>query len=97
MKPFNRWRVAHGPGTHYLMDGGILDVPGEDMDALFDGEQLSEEFKTKAATVFEAAVVAKSESVIEAIEADLVEQFESAVEQIKEENVLLKSQITNSS
>jgi len=25
-----RWRVPHGPGTHVLMDGGILHVPPEE-------------------------------------------------------------------
>jgi hypothetical protein len=35
MKPFGKWRVGHGPGTHYLMDGGILDVPFNDTDAFF--------------------------------------------------------------
>jgi len=32
---FQRWRTPQGPGTHYLMDGGILDVPTKDMDAFF--------------------------------------------------------------
>lgn len=32
---FERWRTPHGPGTHYLMDGGILDVPHADMDAFY--------------------------------------------------------------
>ena len=30
---FSRWRVPQGPGTHVLMDGGILDVPFADTDA----------------------------------------------------------------
>ena len=32
---FTRWRTTSGPGTHYLMDGGILDVPYADTDAFF--------------------------------------------------------------
>ena len=32
---FKRWRVPQGPGTHYLMDGGILDVPTQDTPAFF--------------------------------------------------------------
>ena len=32
---FNKWRVPNGPGTHYLMDGGILDVPYKDTEAFF--------------------------------------------------------------
>ncbi len=35
MRLFGKWRVSHGPGTHYLMDGGILDVPQKDADAFF--------------------------------------------------------------
>jgi hypothetical protein len=57
----------------------------EDMDALFSGEQLSEEFVQKASTIFEAAVLARAEEVIAEAEAELTEQFESAVEEIKED------------
>jgi hypothetical protein len=57
----------------------------EDMDALLGGENLSEEFVTKATTIFEAAVIARAEMVIEEAEAELLEQFEEAVETIKEE------------
>lgn len=32
---FQRWRVPQGPGTHVLMDGGILDVPLADLDAFY--------------------------------------------------------------
>jgi len=53
----------------------------EDMEALFNGEQLSEEFKEKAKTIFEAAVnirVAKIEEQLqEAYEDTLNEQLES--------------------
>lgn len=35
MRLFDKWRVPHGPGTHYLMDGGILDVPFKDTGAFF--------------------------------------------------------------
>jgi hypothetical protein len=66
------------PGAHFQ-------AYGEDMDALFAGEQLSEDFKSKASTIFEAAVIAKAEQVAEAVESELVEQFDAAVEQIKEE------------
>ena len=30
------WAVPRAPGTHTLMDGGILFVPDEDMSAFFD-------------------------------------------------------------
>lgn len=57
----------------------------EDMDALLSGENLSEEFVTKATTIFEAAVVARAEEVIAEAEVALQEQFDVAVEEIKEE------------
>ena len=57
----------------------------EDMDALMSGENLSEEFVSKATTIFEAAVIARAEMVIEEAEAELMEQFEEAVESIKED------------
>ena len=57
----------------------------EDMDALMSGENLSEEFVAKATTIFEAAVIARAEQVIEEAENELMEQFEEAVESIKED------------
>jgi hypothetical protein len=57
----------------------------EDMDALLGGENLSEEFVAKATTIFEAAVIARAEAVIEEAEVELLEQFEEAVETIKED------------
>ena len=57
----------------------------EDMDALLSGENLSEEFVSKATTIFEAAVVARAEEVIAEAEIALQEQFDVAVEEIKEE------------
>ena len=57
----------------------------EDMDALLSGENLSEEFVTKATTIFEAAVIARAEEVITEAEEQLMEEFEVAVEAIKED------------
>lgn len=57
----------------------------EDVDALLSGENLSEDFKQKAATIFEAAVLARAEEVIVEAEQQMMEQFEEAVEQIKED------------
>jgi|LakMenE01Jun11ns_1017448.scaffolds.fasta_scaffold9951750_2 hypothetical protein len=57
----------------------------EDMDALFTGENLSEEFVSKATTIFEAAVLARAEEVIAEAEAELMDQFEAAVEEVKED------------
>jgi hypothetical protein len=56
----------------------------EDIDALVEGEQLSEEFREKAATIFEAAVLSRVKQEVakldEAYEVKIAEQ----VEQIKE-------------
>ena len=57
----------------------------EDIDALLEGEGLSEEFATKATTIFEAAVLARAEEVVALAEAEMMEQFEAAVEEIKED------------
>ncbi len=55
----------------------------EDIDALLSGENLSEEFVTKATTIFEAAVIARSQAIVEEMEAALMEEFEVAVEEVK--------------
>jgi hypothetical protein len=57
----------------------------EDMDAMFTGENLSEEFVSKATTIFEAAVLARAEEVIAEAETELMEQFEAAIEEVKED------------
>jgi hypothetical protein len=65
--------------------GATFQNYGEDVEAMLAGENLSEEFKEKAAMIFEAAVNARANEVIEAAQSDLQEQFEIAVEEIKEE------------
>jgi hypothetical protein len=57
----------------------------EDMDALLSNENLSEEFVSKATTIFEAAVMSRTEAILEDIQNELVIQFEEAVEEIKED------------
>jgi hypothetical protein len=57
----------------------------EDIVALLQGQNLSEEFVSKASTIFESAVYARASEVISDVEAELVEEFQVAVEQIKEE------------
>jgi len=60
----------------------------EDVAALIDGEQLTEEFKQKAATIFEAAVINRVKEEVarldEAYEQAFVEQLSEQVEEIKE-------------
>jgi len=55
----------------------------EDVDALFNGESLSEEFRTKATTIFEAAVQSRVEKIVEDVIADNDKILEEAVEEIK--------------
>ena len=53
----------------------------EDIDAIFSGEELSEEFKTNAKAIFEAAVASR----VTEIETDLQEQFDTKLnEQVGE-------------
>ena len=60
----------------------------EDVDALLSGEELTEEFKFKARTVFEAALNARTEQIEEAIvrqyEEQLVEEIEGIAEALTE-------------
>jgi len=68
-----------------MMQDKMKEKMKEDIDALLSGENLSEEFVAKASTIFEAAVIARAEEVIAESEQELMEQFEVAVEQIKED------------
>ena len=56
----------------------------EDVAALVDGEELSEEFKTKAATIFEAAVVTRVKAEVAKLEEQFEAQLAEQVETIKE-------------
>lgn len=57
----------------------------QDIDALFSGESLSEEFKTKATTIFEAAVRSRVESIVEKIAAENEAIMESTVAELEEQ------------
>ena len=54
----------------------------EDVDALVNGEDLSEEFKTKAATIFEAAIVNRVKEEVTRLE----EEFEAKLEEATAKN-----------
>ena len=56
-----------------------------DVNALLEGENLSDDFKAKATTIFEAAVNSKVQTISEQLQGELTEQFEIAVDKIKEE------------
>lgn len=53
----------------------------EDIDALFSGEELSEEFKDKATTIFEAAVRSRVEAIVEEVVTENEQIMEEAAEE----------------
>lgn len=57
----------------------------EDVDALFNGESLSEEFRTKATTIFEAAVQSRVDSILEDVMAENDKVLTEAVDALKDE------------
>jgi len=57
----------------------------EDVDALFNGESLSEDFRVKATLIFESAVQSRVESIVEEVLAENDSILSEAVEEIKSE------------
>tara|TARA_B100000287_G_scaffold127559_1_gene119580 strand:+ start:1687 stop:2724 length:1038 start_codon:yes stop_codon:yes gene_type:complete len=57
----------------------------EDVDALVAGEELSEEFRTKAVTIFEAAVTSRVNSEVKVVQEAMEESLTEEVEKIKTE------------
>ena len=82
--PKAKQTMQSNPGATFQSYAEDLDM-SDDVNALLEGENLTEEFKQKATTIFEAAVMSRIEVIAEEVEKQLVEQFESAVEEIKEE------------
>jgi hypothetical protein len=82
--PKAKQTMQANPGATFQSYSEDLDM-SDDVNALLEGENLSEEFKQKATTIFEAAVMSRIEVIAEQVEQQLVEQFESAVEEIKED------------
>ena len=56
----------------------------EDVNALIEGEELSEEFKEKAKTIFEAAIISRVNEVKESLEVQYEERLVEEVQQIAE-------------
>ena len=74
-------------GAHSKKEEKEFDV-AEHVDALVAGDDsLSEEFKQKAATVFEAAIKSKVKEIAEEIEADYNKKFEEETTKAKDELV----------
>ena len=65
--------------------GATFQAYHEDIEAMLSGENLSEEFVNKAQVIFEAAVIARATEVAVQLEEELTEQFNIAVEQVKED------------
>jgi hypothetical protein len=57
----------------------------EDVSALTEGEELSEEFKDKAATIFEAAVKSKLRSEVERIEMEKTQEVAEEINTVRDE------------
>ena len=66
------------------IEAGDINV-AEDVAAMFNGEELSEEFVSKATTIFEAAVVSKVNELLETVTVDLEGEMEAAKEEIAEQ------------
>ena len=56
----------------------------EDVEAMFAGQDLSEDFTSKATTIFEAAVVSKVNEVLETVTVDLEAELEAEKQEIVE-------------
>ena len=78
---------AYDPATVYIPTMGAEEVE-EHLSAMFDGQELSEEFMTKAGTIFEAAVNSKINEVAEQLDESykqiLTEQLEEVVGNLAE-------------
>ena len=59
----------------------------EDVNALFAGEELSEEFQDKARTIFETAIKTKAAEITEAVKAEYEAQLSEEVASVKAELV----------
>jgi hypothetical protein len=77
------------PQTMQANPGASFQSYHEDIEAMLSGESLSEDFKSKASMIFEAAVIAKASTVAEEVVAEAVEEleneFNATLEEIKEE------------
>lgn len=74
---------SYGEETE-MEDEFKLDL-SEDINALLEGENLSEEFVQKATTIFEAAVTTRLKMMAEELADEMEKQFESELEQLQEE------------
>jgi len=66
---------------------GKIEKPSmkEDLDALFTGEELTEDFKEKASVIFESAINMRVDALVEEIEAETAAQLEEDKEEFRNE------------
>lgn len=76
-------KASTGNGEPSQLEGIKASVK-EDVDALVNGEDLSEEFKAKAATIFEAAVVTRVKQEVARLEEQYDSKLQEEVESIAE-------------
>jgi hypothetical protein len=68
---------------------------GEHFDAMFDGEELSEQFKEKASTIFEMAVNYRINEITEELESLYEEKLNEKVAELEESYTLQLEDLTN--
>lgn len=70
-----------------MKDAGVKEEISMDhhLEALFNGQELSEDFKSRTATIFEAAVNERVESIREQLETKVEAKLAAAIEENKEE------------
>ena len=75
---------ANAGDQSVIRQGTSVKGVNEDVEALVNGEDLSEEFKAKAATIFEAAIVTRVKEEVARIEEEFDAKLEEAVAQNQE-------------
>jgi hypothetical protein len=76
--------MEKNPGATFATYGEDYDA-SEDVEAMLAGENLSEDFKDKATTIFEAAVTARVQHYATQLEEAFEAEFDEAVDAVKEE------------
>ena len=84
MMKVNSMKKPKMEDTEYKVTAADVDVK-DDVKALFGEEDLSEEFKEKAATIFETAVVTKINQAIDTYKETINESFAQDTQSIKDE------------
>lgn len=77
-------KLAKNSGATFASYGEEFNV-ADDVAALMEGEDLSEEFQAKATVIFEAAVSARVDYIVEQVQNELLEEMQVAMDEIKEE------------